>query len=246
MNKTQLFLKKNSSAILTVVGAGGVVATSVLSVKATPKALQLIEEAKKEKGEDLTIKETIRVAWKPYIPAVVTGFSTIFCIFGANYLNHKNQVSLVSAYALLENSYKEYRNGVTTLYGEEADTNVRNEIAKTKCDKFIELEEDEELFFEPITMRFFESTMSDVLSKETIFLDRFNIFGQASLNDYLHLMGLSRVKGGEEIGWSLASANDVYGYPELEFDYEKVTTEDGQEFWNIIPSFEPSESYIYY
>ena len=43
------FLKRNASTILTCVGAVGVVATSVMAVKATPKALILLEKAK---GED--------------------------------------------------------------------------------------------------------------------------------------------------------------------------------------------------
>ena len=41
--KSKVFLKKNGSTILTVVGGIGVVATSVMAVKATPKALYLLE-----------------------------------------------------------------------------------------------------------------------------------------------------------------------------------------------------------
>ena len=44
--KAQLFLKRNSSTILTCVGSVGVVATVVTAVKATPKAMALIEDAK--------------------------------------------------------------------------------------------------------------------------------------------------------------------------------------------------------
>ena len=48
------FVKRNASTILTVLGSIGVVATTITSVKAIPKALRLIEEAKQEKGEELT------------------------------------------------------------------------------------------------------------------------------------------------------------------------------------------------
>ena len=50
LRSSKLFLKRNSSTILTVVGATGVIATSVMAVKATPKALTMIEKAKEEKG----------------------------------------------------------------------------------------------------------------------------------------------------------------------------------------------------
>ena len=74
---SQLFLKRNASTILTCIGGAGVIATSVMAVKATPKALSLLDEAKEEKGEDLTVLETVKVAWKPYIPSVLFGVSTI-------------------------------------------------------------------------------------------------------------------------------------------------------------------------
>ena len=59
LNKAHLFLKRNSSSILTGIGAAGVVVTSVMAVKATPKAINIIKEAKEEKREDLTAIETV-------------------------------------------------------------------------------------------------------------------------------------------------------------------------------------------
>ncbi len=43
------FLKKNAGTILTCIGAVGVVATAVMSAKATPKAIELLEKAEAEK-----------------------------------------------------------------------------------------------------------------------------------------------------------------------------------------------------
>ena len=45
----QLFAKRNASTVLTCLGGVGVVATTVLAVKTTPKALQLIEEEKQKR-----------------------------------------------------------------------------------------------------------------------------------------------------------------------------------------------------
>ena len=49
LSKSQRFLSKNSATILTCVGAAGVIATTVTAVKATPKAIKLLEKAKEEK-----------------------------------------------------------------------------------------------------------------------------------------------------------------------------------------------------
>ena len=105
----RLFVKRNASTILTILGSIGVVATTVTAVKATPKAIRLIEEAEQEKGEELTKWEKTKTATKPYLPAILLGTSTVACIFGAQILNQKQQASLVSAYALLDQSYKEYK-----------------------------------------------------------------------------------------------------------------------------------------
>lgn len=245
MSKMEYFIKKHSPMILTVIGASGVVATSVLAVKATPKAEKLLAEAKEEKGEDLTVLETVQVAWKPYIPAAVAGISTIFCIFGANHLNSKIQASLISAYTLLDTSYKEYRNKVNELYGEDADINVKNEIVKSKYDEDIIAEEDKELFFEPISMQFFESTMDEVLTAESMFMEKYESLGCASVNDYLKLLNLQCRPELGQLGWCSLASNDVYGYPDLEFDYEEVEMTNGQKCWNIITTFEPTEGYYY-
>ena len=65
-------LRKASPTILTCIGAVGVVATAVLAVKATPKALRLIEIAEDHRHDDdpnwtwspLTKTEIIKTTWK--------------------------------------------------------------------------------------------------------------------------------------------------------------------------------------
>ena len=51
----------------------------------------------------------MRTTTKPYFSAIILGTSTVACIFGAKILNQKQQDSLVSAYALLDKAYKDYR-----------------------------------------------------------------------------------------------------------------------------------------
>ena len=132
LNGSKLFVRKNASTILTCIGGAGVIATSVLAVKATPKALMLLENAREEKGDSLTNMEVVAVAGPAYIPAVLVGVSTMACIFGANILSQRQQAALMSAYALLDNTHKQYKSKVVDLYGEEADLRVREELAKDK------------------------------------------------------------------------------------------------------------------
>lgn len=124
------FVKKNGSTILTCVGAAGVVGTSILTVRSATKANDILAKAEKEKGEELTVLEKVNYAFPTYIPPILMGVGTIACIFGANVLNKKHQASLISAYGMLDQSYKEYRNKVKELYGEEAEQAVEESIAE--------------------------------------------------------------------------------------------------------------------
>lgn len=56
--------KKHSPEILTGIGIAGMITTTIMAVKATPKALILIEDKKDElEAEKLTPIETIKAAW---------------------------------------------------------------------------------------------------------------------------------------------------------------------------------------
>lgn len=158
-------LKSNSPLILTCVGAIGVVATTVMAVKATPKALTIIEHAKEEKGEELTKLEIVNVAGPLYIPTLITGVSTIACIFGANILNKRSQATLMSAYALLDNSYKEYMKKTEELYGEGTDFQVKEELARDNYVEGMVIPKEEELFFDFQTLQYFRAPMDEVVQK---------------------------------------------------------------------------------
>ena len=128
----KMTLRRNSPKILTILAAMGTVSTAFATARATPKALLLIREAESQKGEDLTPLEKVKVAAVPYIPAVLLGSATIVCIFGAQMLNRRVQSSMASAYALLDQSFKDYRRKLKELYGDEADKKVIEALAVEK------------------------------------------------------------------------------------------------------------------
>lgn len=239
LNYSKRFLNKNAATILTCIGGAGVVATSIMAVKATPKAMQLIEEAKKEKGEELTKIETIKVAGPVYIPSIIIGVTTISCIFSANVLNKRNQAALTSAYALVDNSYKEYKKKTKEMYGKDADRDIRTEIAKEHYEKNeINTDDDLPLFFDEFSNRYYNASNETILRAEYEINQMLATSGGASLNDYYKLVGLSEVDYGERLGWSSAQMSEMYWDSWLYFHHTKVEMEDGMECW-IIDYTEP-------
>ena len=226
----QLFFKRNSSTILTCVGAVGVVATTIMAVKATPKAMALLEAAEKEKGEKLTKVEKVKVAGPSYIPTAVTGAATIACIFSAQILNKRQQAALTSAYALLNQSYQEYKNKVDELYGEEAGEKVRAEIAKDKYEESkVEVHDGKQLFFDFYSGRYFESTLEHVRWAEYELNRAVKVNGGASLNEFYDFLGLEELPEYYMLGWSDAQVFEMYWHNWIEFEHEQVTIDDDDE-----------------
>ena len=230
LSKSQVFLKRNSSTILTCVGAAGVIATTVTAVKATPKALVLLDKAKDEKGEELTKLEKVKIAGPVYVPTIVLGVSTLACIFGANILNQRAQASLMSAYALVDRSYKDYRKKVEELYGEEAGANVRVAIAKDKYEENpIEPEEDKQLYYDYYSGRLFESTPYKIRNAEYE-LNRILMMEEGvCINDWYRLIGLEELDHGEDIGWTSFANMEMYWQMWIDFHHETSTMDDGLE-----------------
>lgn len=237
LNKSQVFLKRNSATILTCVGAAGVVVTTVTAVKATPKALMLMGQATEEKGKELTKLEKVKVAGPAYIPSIVLGVSTLACIFGANILNKRGQASLMSAYALVDSSYKDYRAKVDELYGKEAGEQVRAGIAKDKYeeDEPHQLEDGKHLYYDFYSGRYFEATPAEVKNAEYNLNRALMLDDCVYLNEWYSFLGIETLEHGLDFGWSTCANYDMYWQSWIDFHHEKVEMDDGMEC--IIISF---------
>lgn len=238
-------LKSNSSTIITCVGAVGVIATVVMAVKDTPKAMALLDEAAEEKGEELTKLEVVRIAGPVYIPTAVFGVSTLACIFWANALNKKQQASITGAYALLDSTFKRYRSKVKDLYGDNADNGIIESIAKDEYneDEFSDFSDKDRLFFDFHSMRYFQSTIEEVQAAEYEFNKLFVHKGYVSVNEFYRLIGLDSIEGGDSVGWSIGAEYN-YGYKWIKFNHDKTILSDGLECYVLSMDYEPHSDYL--
>ena len=247
IRNTKKFLRKNASTILTCVGGAGVIVTTVMAVKATPKAMQLIEAAEEEKGEKLTRMETIKIAGPTYAPTVLLGIATIGSIFGANALNKHSQAALMSAYALVDQTFRDYKTHVEEEYGEEANANIREKIAKDKyVERKTEFGGDTKLFYDFYSGRYFNSTTEKVLAAEFA-LNRQIILGEcAYLNDFYQELEIPFIDVGDEVGWSRGYMCDTYRQEWVDFNHQDVTQDDGLECCIITFMQDPSINFVDY
>lgn len=235
------FIKRFSPTILTILGAVGVVATAVLSAKATPEAeMRINERLCDEPGlfPTLTPLEKVKTVWPCYIPAAITGLGSIVCIFGANGLSKKSQASIASAYMLLEQASKEYQKKTKELCGVEMHRKIKSTIVSEKPCPYKPSTETL-IFYEENYGEFFERTYDEVRDAEYQLNRLFALNGEATLNDFYDLLSLKRIPSGDSVGWSQDSGFIFYDHPWIEFEHEVITMDDGMECQCINMPFGP-------
>ena len=127
--------KKHSPEILTGIGIAGMIFTTISAVRATPKALQLVDEREIKDGKRLTNSEIVKTTWKCYIPTAVTGICSIGCLIGASSVNVRRNAALATAYTISETALKEYKEKAVEVVGEKKEQAIRDAVAKDKLEK---------------------------------------------------------------------------------------------------------------
>ena len=244
-------IKRAAPFLLSCAAGVGVIATAILSSKASVKAEILLEE--RETGEEKPSKiDTIKTIAPLYIPSIVVGAATIFCIFESNHLSSRQQLALISAYTLTKNKFDGYRSKVKEIYGEAAHQKIIDKLAIEPCKKVditapgiasyssLDFGNDEELhiFHDIYSDRRFESTFSRVLQAEYYLNRDFALGKNVSLNDYYSFLGLEPTSDGDTVGWSFEE-----GYEWLDFNHRRALLDDGTVVFIIEMQFEPELDY---
>ena len=214
-------LGKYSPQILTGIGVAGMITTVVLAVKATPKALELIEDKKEELDTDkLTVVDTVKTAWKPYVPAVVTGVLSTVCIIGGNAVGTRRTAALAAAYKISETALHEYKDAIVETVGEEKAKEVKEKVAQNKLDKnpvvekqIIVTNKGTFLCYDSLSGRYFQSDIETIRKAQNDINDYLFSEDYASLNMFYDFLGLEHTRLGAELGWKIDS-----GTLQIEFD----------------------------
>lgn len=245
----QRLAKKRSPEILTGIGIAGMVTTVVLAVKATPKAMELIAEAEEDgrleleqagkyddEHVDALVAEVrkplnvVKVAWKPYIPAAITGIASIACLIGANSVHVRRNAALATAYQLSTTALADYREKVVETIGEKKETTIRDKVAKKQVDEhpvkdtqIIMTGKGDTLCYDSHSDRYFKSDI-DKLRNAVLGLNERMVNGSEmyiSLNEFYDAIGLKHTDIGDEIGWRIDKGK-------IDVRYSAVLTDDNE------------------
>lgn len=210
------FITKNASGILTGFAIGAGITATVLAVKATPKALELIRDAEEEKlevdDEPLTVAEKVKVAWKPYVPALVASTASIVCAVGACKEGARRNAALAAACKLSETAFSDYKSAVKESVDEKTENSIkevvttrqleRNPVSKTKV---YGTEKGNTLCYDSISGRYFLSDIDVIKRIQSDLNYRLMNEMYISLNEFYYELGLSCTKIGNDLGWNANS-----------------------------------------
>ena len=164
---------------------------------------------------------------------------------------------MASAYALLDQGFKDYRRKLKELYGDEADKKVIEALAVEKsqtvyinasylagpCD--LALEENSSkpvLWYDEYSKRFFTASLEQVLMAEYHLNRNYILRGEAVINELYEFLGLEPTDWGAEAGWAPMDEGMFW----IEFNHIPAKLDDGSVFYIIEMPFEPILNYDEY
>ncbi|MDO4292102.1 MAG: DUF6353 family protein [Eubacteriales bacterium] len=222
---------KHSPEILVGVGIVGMISTVVLAVKATPKAMHMIDDAKtirSEKGKpEMTKLDILKVSWTPYIPAAITGIVSISCLIGSSSVSARRNAVLATAYGISESAFREYKEKTIETIGEKKEEAIRDKVSKSKIEanpvsqnEVIITEKGNTLCYDAISGRYFRSDIEKIKRAENDLNKSLMSDYYISLNEFYYQLGLKPTKLGDGLGWNLDGGL-------IDLEYSSQLAEDG-------------------
>lgn len=199
-----------------------------------------------ERETQLTVMEKIKVAGPIYAPVILLGLATMGCMAGAHILDAKKQAAILSAYAILQQDFKAYRQEIRDEYGEEADRK-----AWIESQKRVKVLEEEVKRLEgikgvcnfgiaTIPGLIFRSDMGNIDLAMLHFNRNLILRGWASLGELYSFLGLPEdqwkfvhKENDEEYGWNAYIDEVEWGVAFLDYRLTECETKDGEKAYLI-------------
>lgn len=247
-------ISENSPTILTTFAVAGLISTSILAVKATPKAMRLLAEDQDDRNQRYATGEcpkeelyptkwdNIRITWKCYIPAGIVGVGSIFCIIYSNRVSMRRTAAIASLYGLTEAALKEYQAKVIETIGAGKELAVRDAISGDRIktnpshtSEVILTGKGEVLCYDTLSGRYFKSSVEQI--KRTINELNATLMQEnfLPLNDLYYNFGLSDIDLGKDLGFDIDKGL-------IEINFSTQLTEEGEPClvlnFDIFPKFQ--------
>ena len=229
-------VSKHAPEIFTGIGIAGMLATVVLAVRATPKAEKLIAEEKECRKEELDAVDVVKAAWRPYVPAAITGSLSIVCLIGGCSVNCRRNAALASAANMSAMALKDFRESATEVVGEKKVKEIDEKISEKKLSENPVSQTvvyagpgGKSLFYDELSNQYFETDLETIRSviNDLNWQLGYGSEVYASLSEFYDLLSdrigvrLKHTPFSDMIGWNIRDGN-------IEPNFTTMFADDGR------------------
>lgn len=254
--------EKHMPKILTGLAIGGFGYSTYLAGHGAIKAKKRIDDAEHERAlahwnpelkkfdiDDvdnavkLTTKEKIKLVYRDFVPCAIVFSASTCCVLKSLSINQRRTAVVASAYKLLEESAREYKEKVIETIGEKKEKQIVESIAEDKIRKnppestqVIFTNKGNTLCYETISGRYFKFDIDKIKKIENELNFKLRENNYVSLNELYLELGLDLTDMGYEIGWSVEDGM-------VDFDYSSKLTKDDEPCMVLGYSRQPKAGY---
>lgn len=228
-------LSDNSPAILTAMGAAGVVTTAVLAAKGAIQADRALDEHREgpfgvDRTRYMSRREKFDLTWRYYVPAAVSGTVTVVCIVGSHSINTKRNAAIMGLYTLTDRALTEYQEKTAELFGEGKERSVQDRIAASQVERHprsqnptLVTKYGDYLCFDPQTEQYFTGSTEHIRQTVNNLNEHLRTNNtHVTQNKFLQILGRPPVTLGDQIGWTSERLIRVHFSSTLDDDQNPV------------------------
>lgn len=219
--------KEHSPVILSTFAGLGTITTAYLASRASFQAARLIDLEESSMGPSTDVKDRIKertkLVWRLYIPAGISGATTIVCIVGANRVSANKIIAAQSALTVTQQLYSDYREKVIEELGIRKDETIQAKVAEDRVkanppSNLMVIESGEVLCCELYTGRYFSCSIETLRRAQNTINAKALAHDYATLFDFYYEVGLGTTTESSGIGWKAGKL--------MELRFSSVLTED--------------------
>ncbi len=226
LSAVRLFAKSNSSSILTGFAITGVVTTGIFAGKASIKAEKVLEGLSEE---ELDRKEKLKRVAPIFMPAIISGAATIFCICATHSIDTQKQMALMSAYSLSEHAMKSMEDAMSDKKLKQVkETIFENDVKKNppKEEQIYDTGKGKTKFRDGIFGGDFYADIEYVKSVFNKYNKMLNDGDIVYVNDLRWDLGLPQTEMGSILGWDCGQLDEMLTSVMIERDLQEVSDTD--------------------
>lgn len=193
------WVETHSAQIFTGLAIVGVPTTVGLTVKATVETMNRCDKLKEYyRDQHVDTLEKVKKTWKYWIPPFAAAIGTAGCIVAVNRVHLKKEAALSALAAVYSGKYKDL------------EKTMREKIGDKKADEIIEEASKKDIpeaqpglfeIWEPYSKQFIKLSTEKLLWAQLVMNQMLKENGEATLNQFLNLIGGNRCAFGDALGW---------------------------------------------